>query len=86
MYLYRRRDELFKTSDKILKIASLLTGNPAAWFEPTFKDFVNYTENNKENETNRIFESYKNFENKFYFMYENLNEKRVIIQKFLKFR
>ena len=77
---------MFKTSDKILKIASLLTGNPTAWFEPTFKDFVNYIKDNKENETNRIFESYKNFENKLYFMYENLNKKRAAVQKLLKFR
>ena len=68
---------MFETNDKILKIASLLTGNPVAWFKPTFKDFVNYVKDNKKNETNRIFESYKNFEKKLYFIYENLNKKRV---------
>ena len=79
MYLYRRRYKILKTSNKILEVASLLTGNLAAWFKPIFRNFINNTPDNKTDKINYIFESYSNFEKKLYFIYKNLNKKRAII-------
>ena len=59
-------------------MASLLTGNPAAWFKPTFKNFINNIRDNRADKINYIFKSYGNFEEKLYFIYGNLNKKRAI--------
>ena len=64
----------------------MLTGNLAAQFKPTFKDFINNTGDNRANKTNYIFESYGNLEKKLYFIYRNPNKNRTITQEFLKFR
>ena len=64
----------------------MLTGNLTAWFKFTFKDFINNIKDNKADKINYIFESYGNFKENLYFIYKNLNKKRAITQKLLRFR
>lgn len=49
-------------SDKVLCAASFLAGDALAWFEPTMRDYLENTPDDRDTETNKVFGHYKEFE------------------------
>ena len=66
---------MYNKNNKIFEIVSLLTGNVAAWFKPTLKDFINNKKNDKDPNTEELFSFYYNFEKKLLTIYGNPDKK-----------
>ncbi|QLI66325.1 Transposon Tf2-12 polyprotein [Metarhizium brunneum] len=51
-----------ESSAKVLHAGGCMTGVALAWFEPIMRDYLNKEKDDREEETNTIFESYDEFE------------------------
>ena len=86
VYLFQQREVLHSDEDQVLEIASLLTGDAKEWFEPVLRDYTNNAEDDRGEDTNRLFERYVNFEETLRSMYGNSDEARSAAQKLLTFK
>lgn len=76
-YLLYCAAELPNDYDKVLCASSLLTGTVLAWFEPIMRDYLlNENHNYRNDDTNRIFGSYDNFEEALKGAFGDPNEER----------
>ena len=76
LYVRFNVDYINNDTDKILYITIYLRGKAAQWICPYLKDYCNNAPDNREDETNRLFASFKYFWKKLNNMFGEIDEKQ----------
>ncbi|QLI74503.1 uncharacterized protein G6M90_00g111850 [Metarhizium brunneum] len=66
-----------ESSVKVLHVGEYITGVALTWFEPIIRDYLNKEKDNREEETNTIFESYDEFEKAIKKAFRTVDEARA---------
>ncbi|CAJ2503381.1 Uu.00g107750.m01.CDS01 [Anthostomella pinea] len=63
--------------DKVLCVAGFLKGEALEWFEPTMRNYLDKNEEEREDETNNVFQSYHHFKGKLRTTFGNPDKARL---------
>ncbi|CAJ2508953.1 Uu.00g139790.m01.CDS01 [Anthostomella pinea] len=72
--------------DKVLCVARFLKGDALEWFEPTMRNYLDKNKEERENETNNVFQSYHHFERKLRATFGNPDEARSAERRLMTLR
>ncbi|RYP29367.1 hypothetical protein DL766_005424 [Monosporascus sp. MC13-8B] len=73
-----------KPADRILAVATFLTGDALDWFEPVMRNYLENSKADQEKNTKTLFFNYVNFEEKLKANFENPDKERTAAQQILR--